>query len=76
MSKMFNVRIHDELAEKVEKIARDLDRSKSYIVKKALEEYVGEYADGLIALKRSKRKGKILTNAEMIKKCISKSNLN
>ncbi len=69
MSKMYNVRIPDELADKVEEIAEELDRSKSYIVKKALEEYASEYADGLIALKRSKDKNdKIITLKEMRKK--------
>jgi RHH-type rel operon transcriptional repressor/antitoxin RelB len=72
---MYNVRIPDDLADKVEEIAQELDRSKSYIVKKALEEYAGEYADGLIALKRSKEKGKILTDAEMRKKLGIKSSL-
>jgi RHH-type rel operon transcriptional repressor/antitoxin RelB len=66
---MYNVRIPDELADKVEEIAEELDRSKSYIVKKALEEYASEYADGLIALKRSKDKNdKIITLKEMRKK--------
>lgn len=69
MSKMYNVRIPDDLADKVEEIAEELDRSKSYIVKKALEEYASEYADGLIALKRSKDKNdKIITVKEMRKK--------
>jgi RHH-type rel operon transcriptional repressor/antitoxin RelB len=69
MSKMYNVRIPDELADKVEKIAKESDRSRSYIIKKALEEYAGEYLDGLIALKRLKdKKDKIITTEEMRKK--------
>jgi len=76
MSKMYNVRIPDELANKVEDIAVDLDRSKSYIVKKALEEYISEYSQGLEALKRLKdKKGKIITDAEMRKRLGIKSTL-
>jgi RHH-type rel operon transcriptional repressor/antitoxin RelB len=69
MSKMYNVRIPDELSDKVEEIAGELDRSKSYIVKKALEEYISEYMDGLIALKRlNDKKDKIIPFKEMRKK--------
>jgi predicted transcriptional regulator len=32
MSKMYNVRIPDELSDKVEELAEEFDRSKSYIV--------------------------------------------
>jgi RHH-type rel operon transcriptional repressor/antitoxin RelB len=69
MSKMYNVRIPDELSDKVEEIAGELDRSKSYIVKKALEEYISEYMDGLIALKRlNDKKDKIIPFKKMRKK--------
>jgi len=69
MSKMYNVRIPDELANKVEDVAVDLDRSKSYIVKKALEEYVSEYSQGLEALRRLKdKKDKTYTLDEAKKK--------
>ncbi len=69
MSKMYNVRIPDELDDKVNDIAVDMDRSRSYIVKKALEEYISEYSQGLEALKRLKdKKGKTITDAEMRKK--------
>jgi RHH-type transcriptional regulator, rel operon repressor / antitoxin RelB len=69
MSKMYNVRIPDEISDMVEELAEELDRSKSYIIKKALEEYIGEYRDGMIALKRLNDKSdKIIPFKEMRKK--------
>jgi RHH-type rel operon transcriptional repressor/antitoxin RelB len=73
---MYNVRIPDELADKVEEMAQELDRSKSYIVKKALEEYAIEYAQNMVALKRlNNKKDKIITDAEMRKRLGIRSSL-
>jgi len=76
MSRMYNVRIPDELADKVEEMAQELDRSKSYIVKKALEEYAIEYAQNMVTLKRlNNKKDKIITDAEMRKRLGIRSSL-
>jgi len=76
MSKMYNVRIPDELSDKVEELAEEFDRSKSYIVKKAIEEYIGEYTDAMIAKKRLEdKKDKIITDAEMRRRLGIKSSL-
>jgi RHH-type transcriptional regulator, rel operon repressor / antitoxin RelB len=76
MSKMYNVRIPDELSDKVEELAQEFDRSKSYIVKKAIEEYIGEYRDAMIAKKRLEdKKDKIITDAEMRRRLGIKSSL-
>lgn len=52
MSKMYNVRIPDELDFKVEEYARVTERSRSYIIKKALESFIEEQSDYKIAMKR------------------------
>lgn len=52
MSKMYNVRIPDELDDKVEEYARLTERSRSYIIKKALEAFIEEQSDYKIAMKR------------------------
>ena len=76
MSKMYNVRIPDELSDKVEELAQEFDRSKSYIVKKAIEEYIGECRDAVIAKKRLEdKKDKIITDAEMRRRLGIKSSL-
>ena len=52
MSTPISVRIPEVLAHKLDGIARETDRPRSYIVKKALESYLEEYTDLQIALDR------------------------
>jgi len=52
MSTSITVRIPDEMAEGLEALAKALDRPRSYLVKKAMEVYLDEYADYLLALER------------------------
>jgi RHH-type rel operon transcriptional repressor/antitoxin RelB len=42
----------DALARKLDEIARETERPRSYIIQKALEQYMEEYADLQIALDR------------------------
>ncbi len=46
------LRIPDTLEQQVEKLAEHLQRSKSFIIRKALETYINEYADYQIAIER------------------------
>ncbi|HDT14727.1 MAG TPA: ribbon-helix-helix protein, CopG family [Firmicutes bacterium] len=69
MSKMYNVRISDELADKVEEMSHATERSKSYIVRKALEIYAKDYYDYQLALDRLRDKDdKIISSDDMRKK--------
>ena len=52
MSGAISVRLPEELVEKLDRLAESLDRSKTYIIKRALQEYLEEYEDYLIALHR------------------------
>ena len=52
MSEVLTLRLDDILAKEIKDLADTLDRSKSYIVKKAIEEYMEEYQDYLIAMER------------------------
>ena len=52
MSTSITVRLPDDIAESLEALAKTLDRPKSYLVKKAMETYLSEYADYLMALER------------------------
>lgn len=69
MSKMYNVRLPDELAGVMEDIAKTTERPKSYIVRKALEIYAKEYYDYQAALDRLRDKDdKIIKSKDMRKK--------
>lgn len=46
------LRIPEPLEQEVEKLARQLQRSKSFIIRKALETYIDEYADYELSLER------------------------
>ncbi len=45
-------RVSDDLFEELEGVSGLLNRDKSFIVRKALEEYLEEYADFLVARER------------------------
>jgi RHH-type transcriptional regulator, rel operon repressor / antitoxin RelB len=52
MSSSLSVRIPDSLASKLTEIANETERSKSFIVQKALESYLSELADVQVAYDR------------------------
>jgi len=52
MSGAVSVRLPEDLSEKLNRLSKSLDRSKTYIITKALKEYLEEYEDYLIALDR------------------------
>jgi RHH-type transcriptional regulator, rel operon repressor / antitoxin RelB len=52
MSSSLSVRIPDDLASKLNEIAEETERSKSFVVQKALEAYLSEIADVQVAYDR------------------------
>jgi RHH-type rel operon transcriptional repressor/antitoxin RelB len=58
---MLAVRLSKEIEEKLERLARETRRSKSYYVKEALSEYLAEKEDVLIALSRLEKAEKPVT---------------
>lgn len=52
MATSITVRVPDNLVEQLDELAISLERSRAYLVKKAMEMYLSEYADYLIALER------------------------
>ncbi|MGA1822411.1 MAG: DNA-binding protein [Thermoplasmatota archaeon] len=52
MSEIVTMRLPDELSHELNELSKIIDRSKTYILKKALEEYLEEYEDYLIAMER------------------------
>ena len=52
MSIIISLRLDEEIANQLEDIAKTTDRSKSHLIREAIEQYVAEYADYQIALDR------------------------
>ncbi len=66
MTTSITVRIPDNLANQIDELAVSLERSRAYLVKKAVEMYLSEYADYLIALERLRDKDDdIISEKEM-----------
>lgn len=69
MSSLISLRVSVVIGEELTKLAKSLDRSKTYIIRKAIETYLEEYADYQIALERLRdQKDAILTSAEFKKR--------
>ena len=68
MTRAITVRIPDELDRALEQHAKDLDRNKSYIIRKAAELYLQEYADYMIALERQRDKDDLILSADEMRK--------
>ncbi len=66
MVKARSVRLSDKLLEALDRVAVAVDRPRSYLIRKAIEAYVGEYADDRVALKRLRDpKDDIITGREL-----------
>jgi RHH-type rel operon transcriptional repressor/antitoxin RelB len=68
MNTAISVRIPQELADHLDGIAKETERSRSFIIQKALESYIDDYADLQVALDRLRDKtDAIVTGKEMRK---------
>lgn len=68
MSDTISVRLPKDIAKRLDELAKSLDRSKTYIVTKALREYLEEYEDYLIALHRLNDKNdRVISEKELVK---------
>ena len=68
MTGMISLRLPEKIISQLEAVAAITDRSKSYIIKKAIEHYLEEYADYQIAMDRLHDKDdKIVTSKELRK---------
>jgi len=69
MTQILSVRLPDEIANPLGDLCKILERPKTFIIKKALENYLDEYADYQIAIDRLHDKDdKIITSKELRKK--------
>jgi RHH-type rel operon transcriptional repressor/antitoxin RelB len=68
MSTAISIRLPDELAEQLKGIVKETERPRSYIIQKAIEAYIEDYADLLIALERLRDKADpVITGKELRK---------
>jgi predicted DNA-binding protein len=66
ISTSVSIRLPEEMADNLKSLSEVIDRSKAYIVKKALEVYLDEYSDYLIAQERMNNKDdKVVSGNEM-----------
>ena len=69
-----SLRLPEDVHEQLEEIAEDTDRSKSYLIKKAIEQYLDEFADYQLALDRINDKDdKIISSKELRKRLAARS---
>lgn len=61
-----SIRLPNETINKLDDLAKTIERSKTYIIRKAIDSYLQEYADYLIALERLRDKDdEIISTEEM-----------
>ncbi len=70
MSKAVSIRLPDELAEQLENVARDTERSRSFIVQRAIEFYLEDYADLQVALDRLRDKSDRIVSGDELRKTL------
>lgn len=70
MNTAISVRLSKELTEKLDIIAKETDRPRSYIIKKALESYIEDFADLQIALDRLMDKNDTVISGKELRKSL------
>ena len=70
MNMAISVRIPQELADQVDGIAKETERSRSFIVQKALESYIEDYADLQVALDRLRDKSDTIVTSHQMRKSL------
>jgi RHH-type rel operon transcriptional repressor/antitoxin RelB len=70
MSKAVSIRLPDELVEQLENVARDTERSRSFIVQRAIESYLEDYADLQVALDRLRDKDDRVVSGDELRKSL------
>jgi RHH-type rel operon transcriptional repressor/antitoxin RelB len=66
ISTSVSIRLPDDMADSLKSLSETIDRSKAYIIKKALQAYLEDYSDYLIAQERMNDKNyKVVSSEEM-----------
>ncbi|MFA4911678.1 MAG: ribbon-helix-helix domain-containing protein [Desulfobacteria bacterium] len=70
MSTAISVRLPKELSEQLESIAKETERPRSFIIQKALESYIEDYADLQVALDRLHDKTDTIVSGKELRKSL------
>jgi RHH-type rel operon transcriptional repressor/antitoxin RelB len=68
MSVSISVRLPQEIARALEDLAKSTERPKTFLIRKALESYLAEYADYQIALERLRNKDDAVISGTELRK--------
>ena len=66
------LRLPDDLLKDVNRVSHELDRSKSYIIRKAIQNYIKEYHDYQVALDRLNDKDDEIVSSKKMRILIEK----
>jgi RHH-type rel operon transcriptional repressor/antitoxin RelB len=70
MGTAISVRLSKELADQLDNIAKETERPRSYIIQKALELYIEDYADLQVALDRLHDKTDSIVSGKELRKSL------
>ncbi len=68
MSTVISLRLTEKILKSLDRVARVIDRPRTYLIKKALENYLAEYADYQIALDRLRDKDDDIISSKDLRK--------
>jgi RHH-type rel operon transcriptional repressor/antitoxin RelB len=70
VSTAVSVRLPKNLSDQLDSISKETERSRSFIIQKALESYIEDYADLQIALDRLHDKGDAIVSSKDMRKSL------
>jgi RHH-type rel operon transcriptional repressor/antitoxin RelB len=70
MSTAISVRLPKTLADQLDTVAKETERPRSYIIQKALESYIEDYADLQVALDRLHDKADPVVSGKELRKSL------
>ena len=68
MVKPLSVRLPEEVLDALERVASTVDRPRSYLIRKAVEAYLDEYAEYQVALDRLRDKDDKIISGKQLRK--------
>jgi RHH-type rel operon transcriptional repressor/antitoxin RelB len=70
MNTAVSVRLPKEITEKLDSISKEIERPRSFIIQKAVEAYIEDYADLQIALDRLRDQSDPVISGEELRKSL------
>jgi len=70
MNTAISIRLPKALADQIDIIAKETERPRSYIIQKALESYIEDYADLQVALDRLHNKTDLVISGKELRKAL------